>query len=273
MLHRKLIVAVLFASSGAQAHDFWLQPLKWNAPVSEPFELSLLVGHGPSRQRSPIAKSRIIRFEAIDGRGRRADLRNRLHLNGAKGDATLAFRQPGSCLLVLETDTRAESHLSAIRFNDYLQTEGLTPALELRSRLGRMGMDGSENYSRHAKAIVVIGGGAPLDAALTRPVGMALEIVPERNPLARRGARGLPVRIYYHGAPLAGALVKLTDLSNDAEPVEMRRSDRTGRAVFTMPTTGSWLVNVIWTRPEGRDGATDFETDFSSLSFNLAQGR
>jgi len=34
--------------------------------------------------------------------------------------------------VVLETDDRAQSHLPAIRFNDYLRAEGLTAALEQR---------------------------------------------------------------------------------------------------------------------------------------------
>jgi hypothetical protein len=40
-----------------------------------------------------------------------------------------------------------------------------------------------------------------------------------------------------------------------------------GRASFTMPKADSWLLNVIWTRPQPRSAETDFETTFSGLSF------
>ena len=185
-------------------------------------------------------------------------------------DATVILARPGTWLLALETDNRAESHLPAIRFNDYIKVEGLTPASSLRASKGRTDADGSENYARHAKTLVQVG---PLDPGgqemVTRPAGMALEIVPERSPFGLPQNARLPVRIYYRGRPLGGALVKLTDLAHDAAPIEMHRSDVNGRAVFAIPGRGSWLINVIWTRPRGRGELTDFETDFSSLSFGI----
>ena len=64
---------------------------------------------------------------------------------------------------------------------------------------------------------------------------------------------------------LAGALVKLTDLKNDASPFEVHLTDRDGRASFTMPSSGTWLLNVIWTKALPRSE----ETVFSSLSFGF----
>ena len=69
--------------------------------------------------------------------------------------------------------------------------------------------------------------------------------------------------------PLAGALVKLTDLNNDATPFAVHVTDHDGRANFTMPNAGSWLLNVIWTKVLPRSEETDFETVFSSLSFGF----
>jgi len=264
-----LCLSLLALSTASFAHDFWVQPSAWQVNPSARLDLALLVGHGPDRQRSPIPAARIIRFQAIAGEGQRYDLRGNLARGSRGTEAAIAFTRPGTYMLALVTDNRAESHLPAIRFNDYLKAEGLTPALDLRARTGRMGADGAESYRRNAKAIVQVG---PVDpdrqAIVTRPIGLSLEIVPERSPLA--AARGpFPVRILYHGRPLAGALVKLTDLAHDAEPVETHRSDAHGRAVFAMPRAGNWLVNVIWTRPQPQTSLTDFDTDFSSLSFGI----
>ncbi len=259
---------LLAAAGSASAHDFWIQPADWRPPLTEPVDISILVGHGPDRQRTPIQASRILRFDTVSANGRRTDLRGRLHMGEARSDATIVFDAPGAYLLVLETDDRAESHLPAHRFNDYLRAEGLTPAIDLRARTGRTDADGAENYSRHAKAIVQAGApGTGSQAAVTRPAGMALEIVPEQSLLAAAG-KSFTVRIYYHGRPLVGALVKLTNLDHDAEPVEMHRSGSDGRAVFAAPCPGNWQMNVIWTRPQQPDRLTDFETDFSSLSFS-----
>jgi uncharacterized GH25 family protein len=203
---------------------------------------------------------------AIDSYGKATDLRERLHPGNATDDGDLKFQDPGTYLLVLTTDNHAQSHLPALRFNDYLKAEGLTPALETRQRTQRMQAEGSECYSRNAK--VILQAGAPTNSkAVTTPVGLPLEIVPEKNPY--EGAADLPVRVLYLGQPLKGALVKLTQLEHDAEPFETHLTDATGRAVFKIPHQGTWLLNVIWTKPLPDSSETDFETIFSSLSFGF----
>ena len=170
----------------------------------------------------------------------------------------------------MQTDDRAQTHLPSIRFNDYLQVEGLTPALEQRARLHQMDAEGSERYSRCAKSLVHVGppGAGPQDQ-VTKPVGLPLEIVPEASPYAVPRSANLPVRVIYAGRPLAGALVKLTNLKDDASPFEVHLTDHDGRTTFTMPSSGTWLLNVIWTKALPRSDETDFETVFSSLSFGL----
>ena len=176
----------------------------------------------------------------------------------------------GTYLIVLETDNRAESHLPAIRFNDYLKVEGLTPALMLRTRTGRTAADGAENYSRHAKTIVQVGSvDSRGQARIVRPAGLKLEIVPEVSPATIGPGGTLPLRIFYQGVPLPGALVKLNDLDHDAQPIAMRRSDAQGRVAFASPGKGNWQINVIWTRPLPNTSLADFDTSFSSLSFGI----
>lgn len=268
-----LLVGLMYCAP-ADAHDFWVQPAEYWLQPQIASSMTLQVGHGTFRQRSPIPLSRILRFEAIDPDGVGNDLRATLHLGGSADDGALTFAQPGAYVLVLETDNRAQSHLPAIRFNDYLKVEGLTPALEQRERLHQTDSEGSENYSRQAKAIVQIGApDANSQTQVTRSLGLPLEIVPEVNPYARPQPRTLPIRVIYEGQSLEGALVKLTHLENDAVPIETHMTDRMGRATFVMPTEGSWLLNVIWTKPLPRASETDFETIFSSLSFGFPSTR
>jgi uncharacterized GH25 family protein len=173
-------------------------------------------------------------------------------------------------VLVLETDDRAQSHLPAIRFNDYLTVEGLSGGLAERERTHRMDRDGSESYSRIAKSIVQVGGAAGgAQTQVTQPMGLSLEIVPEVSPYTQPRPADFPVRVIYEGQPLAGALVKLTNLADDDMPVATRRTDPAGRALFPMPHEGAWLLNVIWTKPLPDSNEADFATVFSSLSFGF----
>src|SRR5258708_3653105 len=111
----------IFGTSVSQAHDFWVQPNEYWLRPDAIIPMTLQVGHGPFRQRSPIQISRIARFAAIGPQGAPIDLRGNLHLGGSAADGELRFRTPGAYVLVLETDDRAQSHLPAIRFNDYLK--------------------------------------------------------------------------------------------------------------------------------------------------------
>jgi uncharacterized GH25 family protein len=98
---------------------------------------------------------------------------------------------------------------------------------------------------------------------------LVLEIVPERSPYAQPRPTQLPVRVFFEGRPLAGALIKLTQLEQDAHPVAKQLTDRFGRASFSMPQRGSWLLNVVWAKPLPASEGVDFETTFSSLSFGF----
>ncbi len=261
-------------ASLVSAHDFWLQPKGYWVDPDALIPLTLQVGHGPFRQRSPIPARRITRFQALTPEGAMIDLRKQLRLGEAAEDGELQLKKPGSYVLILQTDYHAQTHLPSIRFNDYLKAEGLTPALEQRARLHLMDADGSERYSRCAKALLQVGPlGAGSQRLISKPIGLPLEIVPEVSPYDVPRPATLPVRVIYEGRPLAGALVKLTNLENDASPLEVRRTDHDGRASFTMPSSGSWLLNVIWTKPLPRSEETDFETVFSSLSFGFPSDR
>jgi uncharacterized GH25 family protein len=263
------VAAALSWAAGARAHDFWVQPDAFWTTAGALTPFTLQVGHGLARQRSPIPLARVLRFSATAPDGAVSDLRARLRLGGAGQDGDLRLSSAGPQVLVLQTDDRAESHLPALRYNDYLKAEGLTPALALRARTRRTDMDGSENYSRQAKALVQVGPAGGSQAQVLRPIGLPLEIVPEHSPYAQPRSATLPVRVIFEGRPLAGALVKLTDLAHDAAPAEMHRTDAAGRATFTMPARGQWLLNVIWTKPQPKTRETDFETVFSSLSFGF----
>jgi len=272
---RSLLIALaalatsVFGTRPVGAHDFWVQPgAYWMAP-GVATSLTLLVGHGPDRQRSAIPVRRIMRFEAVGPRGTKTNLLPSLQTGGPDDD-TVVFQQPGTYLLVLQTDAAAYSLLPAIRFNDYLRIEGLTPALVFRERMHRTKADGSEAYSRQAKTIIRVGTEPDPGPSVTRPLGLPLEIVPDVDPYRESYPKELPVHVFYHGRPLSGALVKLTNLRNDANPTEVHLTDQKGQAVFNMSRDGDWLLNVIWTEVAPASSDADFHTSFSSLSFGFS---
>ena len=271
MTRRAGFLIVLLVATPAGAHDFWLQPRGWQATVGTPLPFTVEVGHGPFREHWSGKAERLIALRDIK-MGGVDDLRPAFVEGGLSPHLTRIFRQPGLHVIGLVT-TQASSELPSIRFNDYIGAEGLTLAINARAHAGTTDRPGREVYSRRAKALVQVGGTAPRDAILaTRPIGLTLEIVPERDPYALGPDRRLPVRVIFEGRPLGGALVKLTSLEFDAKPLATARTDRNGRAAFRVPPVGSWLVNVIWSKPISSPLA-DFETTFSSLTFGYSAAR
>jgi len=261
------VLALVFGPGLARAHEFWIQPERFQLPVAMSTPMTLQVGAGSERQRSQLPPRRVLRFDAPTPAGEIQDLRPALTLGAPDADGALSFSRPGAYVVTLLSDANAQSHLSAARFTAYAREEGLTPALEARAARGQQALDASERYSRQAKALVQVGEGGG-QAAVTRPAGLTLEIVPELSPYVLPRPARLPVRVLYEGRPLAGALVKLTDLAHDAAPLEQSRTDGEGRASFAMPGRGAWMMDVVWTRPLVDEGV-DFETVFSSLSFGF----
>jgi len=265
-----LLIGICVVRVGS-AHEFWIQPGQFWIAQRTALPLTLQVGDGFERQRSPIPLHRITRFDAIGPAGAPIDVRPSL---AATVKRDVMFDMPGSYMLILETDDRAYSRQPAERFNAYLEAEGLTPALEHRTRTHQMHVEGFERYSRAAKSIVLVGApGLQSQAQITRPLGLQLEIVPAVDPYSEPRPASLPVRILYDGRVLPGALVKLIDLEQHIEPVDARRSDSMGLARFAMPRSGTWLVSVVWTKPLVNSPDADFETIFASLTFGFSPSR
>jgi uncharacterized GH25 family protein len=262
------IIACLLATP-ALAHDFWLQPQHFNLAPGASTSLTILVGHGPFRSRWSGAIDRIVLMRSYGPNGV-VDQKNAIRPTSEK-DGDIGFQKPGTYVLAFQS-SYAESNLPFIRYNDYIKVEGLTPAIAFRERTKTTETPGREIYSRRAKALIQVGKPTGPQPWVTRPVGLSLEIVPDKNPYTLAPNEELPVHVLYEGRPLAGALVKLTNLEFDERPVAMHLSDAQGRASFSFPRTGTWLINVIWTKPITGNPKAEFDTTFSSLTFGYGGG-
>ena len=266
MRKRLAVMLCALTMSAASAHDFWLQPLRFFIAAPGPVPIQILVGHGSARDRWGQQADRVVLFSSIGPDGI-VDRRSALRLGGAGFDALPVVGKQGTYVFAFQS-TAAKSDLPFLRFNDYVTTEGITPISVHRARAGTERKNGRELYSRRAKAIVDVG---PVDAAggtrATRPLGLSLEIVPDRHPRTLKPGDAMGVRVFYHRKPLGGALVKLTNLDADEKPIATARTDSAGRARFVTPAAGSWQFNIVWSDVVTGNPDADYATTFSSLSF------
>jgi len=259
-------LAALLIAAPAAAHDFWLQLSPWRAPAKANVHVEFLVGHAGDVAPWSMRPERIVSIVSR-GPGGVEDQREALSFpeGDRNGGAEIRLSKEGTHHIAMETTNTAYSDLPAPEFNAYLEKEGITHAIEARSRSGQEDERGRERYSRRAKALVQIGGKRTAEALA--PVGQTLEIVPIDNPFSLRDDDPLRVEVRYRGAPLAGALVHFESLEFGLLPRIEKRTDSAGIVAFDFPKRGAWKLNTVWTEPITGDPRAEWETVFSSLTF------
>ena len=268
-----LSLAAFFAVAGpAVAHDFWLQPDAFHVAPRQAVSLRLLIGDPDAVEHWETEWRKIVSFQDFGPAGVTDLLASIIPLNGAKPsidrqDAAVRFAVPGTHMLAF-TSNQSLSDLPADKFNPYALHEGLTLPLARRRADATTGLNGRELYSRRAKALVQVG--SVPTPGVTRPIGQTLEIVPWKNPYMLTPGEPLRLRIWFHGAPLAGASVVLEPLGDGARHGTPVISDRNGEVTFNIARGGNWKANVVWSYPIS-DPRADYETIFCSMTFGVSR--
>jgi hypothetical protein len=266
-----LLLALAGAAAPAAGHDFWIEPSTYTPAAGELVALRHRVGEhflGDAVPRDP-SLLRLFAVFAADGErpvaGRGVPGRCVPERGGGDPAGYLRATSGDGALLVAYEGDVTEVDLSADKLVTYLAEEGLEPTLAERRRRGLTG-GARDAFSRHVKSLLhgPAGGGAGFD----RVVGLALELVPERDPGGLRGGGALPVRLLFAGQPLAGARVTAIPRLRPHEVVQARTDARGG---VTLPlATGEWLVKAVHLVPQpgGRAGSA-YRSYWASLTFRV----
>ena len=267
---RGLVAAIaLTASTAAAAHNFWLQPETHTPDPGEQVRVDFKVGDaGAEASDWGVYWERIASFRLYGPDGA-TDQQGavRTTTRGEVGTALVSVEQPGSYALSFES-TPSFSDLEGVRFDRYVANEGLTAIAEHRAMTRAGEANGTELYSRRAKALLQVGD-TPT-ANVTRPIGQTLEIVPLSNPFAMRAGEMLEVEVLWRGAPLEGATLHVITPSRNPDGDKLL-TDADGRASFVLEHGSRYLLTTVWGVPAPNDRRGDYFTIFSSLTFPAPQ--
>lgn len=89
------------------------------------------------------------------------------------------------------------------------------------------------------------------------------------NPSRLKVEAPLTAGIYYRGRKTKGIRVELIRLDNDDGVIATRVSDGSGIVSFPRPAAGQWMLHAIWSDPTEDTRRADYDTIFSSLSFEI----
>jgi hypothetical protein len=265
------LAAVLAALSAVplSAHDYWLELSTYRPAAGEAVLVSHRVGErlaGEAVPRNPLA---IARFDLVAADGTSTPVPGRAGVDpagflkvGAAGPARIAFQS-----------TRSFVELLPEKFSAYLELEGLEKIGHERQRLGQGKELAREAFSRSAAAQVCIGAqdrSVATAASSPTPVGLDLEVVPDRELCAEKAGSELGFRVLFRGQPVEGLLAIALSRAKPDKPL-LARTDRRGHVSFKLDAPGFWLVKAVEMRPLAGEPKADWESFWASLTFELAE--
>jgi len=262
------IAAALLLSgfaADAAAHDTWIGPV--SAPTRAGATVAVRLTSGgafPAPEAAPAA-DRVARATA-----RLAGTSSRLPAPAVEAKTTrfqVHLAAPGIAAIAVALKPR-RLELAPDLIHEYLEE---IDALESAGALWARRPDPKtwiEVYEKHAKTFVRVGEPSG-DDSWKEPVGLVLEILPEKDPTTLSAGGELAIRVLKNGTPLPGLALRAERGPKGTPPLK-RRTDASGRAVFPLDREGPWLLAGTELRAAA-DGAT-WESDFTTLTFLVAPG-
>ena len=104
-----------------------------------------------------------------------------------------------------------------------------------------------------------------------RPIGLALELVPESDPRRLDAGGTFALRLLYRGKPLEGALVKALPKDGNERGLSAR-TDSQGRVRLALAEAGVWLISTVHMIDAPAGSGARWESLWSSLTFDNGPG-
>lgn len=253
--------ALLAMAAPLAAHSLYFMPFKFRVAQGETLVFSIHSGDGfPQGDEAPsprgLADARLVTPSGSVPIGDLRPLGRATHgvvKVDAKGTLWLAVATTPK-LLVLAPE----------KFEKYLSEEGLEQAAAWRKEHGETTEPGRERYTKFAKSLVV---SEASSEDWGRPLGFAIEFLPESDPAALQAGGALPVRLMLHGKPASGVKV---EAATEGSIATVGRTDSGGRITVPIGKAGRWRISGV--AIERTSGDADWQSFWASLTFEVRQG-
>lgn len=248
-------LALVFFDALALAHDFWAGVEKTES--GQPIVAKIGFGHNFPEGEAINAEQLGTRF-------------NPMRLLGQKGN--LALKKGSEAKFFVSEHNMAKG--------TYLVLADTIPSYRSRTPEGMVAKQKNEApgattcsfSSSFGKAIVNLGGAAET-ALLSKPVGQALEIVPQVNPAGIKPGQKFPVQVLLKGKPLPGAelLAYFAGFSDDDAYAFSGTTNEEGLVNIIPLKSGEWLAKATFEKPYADPAVCDLERYNTTLTFTIAE--
>ncbi len=256
-----LLVTLNWLPCISLAHDFWIDPDRFDLKAGDTVELTLRQGVGMKGNSLPYLTPLIDDFSTTDRLGRTV-------IQSVMGNdpAAVLVIESGTTLVGYQSN-RDHVEMEPQKFRQYLDDEGLEYIAEERRTRGEENDPAREYFIRCSK-LLLEADPAKGDKFFNTRLGYTLELLPETDPSALSAGEALSVQLLYLGQPIAGVLVRAISEDEPDGPVD-GRSDADGRATLVLNRPGTWLIKAVHMIRLKDDNRAEWESYWASLLFHL----
>lgn len=248
------------------AHEFWIEPEAYEVQRGGTMVASLRVGENFSGAAQAFLPRNFDRFDMVCD-GALSEVPGRA---GDRPALSTEASKDGLCVVIHQTRDHTLTYREWQKFVNFVEHKDFEGVLDSHAARGLPETDFTELYSRYAKSLIAVGGGAGSDSA----VGLLTEIVAEANPYTDAMDNGLPIRVLYDGEPRADAQVELFAKSpQGAVEVTLHRTDSEGRVTLPVQPGQAYLADAVVLRPLEplAEGDPVWESLWASLTFAVPE--
>jgi uncharacterized GH25 family protein len=259
------VVALLAAAGLAAAHETWILPASMRIPVNKPVALDLTSGMGFPAEETAIDPKRVVKASARLG-GTIEEIQRRIvRPKSLRFVWTPRLDGIGTIAIELAPKTLV---LEPKLINEYYDEIHASPAIRAQWDSIPSPKQWRESYVKHATSFVRVGSPA-YDTTWALPLGLGLEIIPERDPTALVAGQTLRVRVLRRGIPLGGFQVGARREGAPESSDVFVATDGTGRATIALPREGRWLLFGTDLR-RARESGLEWRSDFVTTTIGVA---
>lgn len=205
--------AICVFCSSVFAHEIWMEKRLKDG------DIGILWGHG-IRQIDPYDPEKILDVKAFDSKGKPVEVvlvkRKESALISPKGTASTIGIFFNAGYLVKTKDEKKKK-------------------LTKREAKGNFEIIESFKSQKYSKAML-----NPSEV-FSKPIGLRLEIVPQKDPFAIKTGETLPIQVLFEGKPLEGAVVN-AGLTYEGKLKEFPKTDKDGMANVVIEKSGTQII-------------------------------
>ena len=257
------IFVVFFILLQLVAHEFWLQPNKFQYKIGDTATIHFYVGENFNCEiwGKPLSKLKTLTHYTVNGK---EDIAG--SISGNTVDSFKYFLNTEGTHVFTFNSNNSFIELKAKKFNAYLLEDGHYNTIKYRVSHNETNAPGKENYQRSVKTLVQCG--AKTDNACSGQTNLPLDIIPNKNPYGDwKKPPMITFRVLFVHQPLQNALVNIWHKKNGKLTVKKINTDKNGEITTIIEPKGNWMVSCVNMVPNTADSVAQWQSYWGSVTF------